>query len=185
MLVAGPQDRAVLLPAISTATLFADRIRAFAATAPAAVSTAWPLANDAYLLPFEVGFPMLVKEIFFQTGTLPGTANFDLGIYDEGFARIISLGATACVNTTDAIMPAGGGDIADVTLTRGRYYIAMSAAAITITVRAVAPANGLVRAMGVVKMAAAYPLPPTITPVSMGTTAFMPVMGIATVTNLL
>jgi len=159
-------------------------MRAFS-TAVTPVSTAWPLANDAYLIPFEISVPTRVVEIFFIAGTTPGTANYDLGIYDDQFAKIVSLGATAAVNTTDAVLPVGGGDIADVTLARGRYYMAMSAAAITITARASVNANGFMRSIGMFKMATAYPLPATITPASMGTTNLMPVMGIATVTNLL
>ncbi len=184
MLVAGPLDSVTQLTTITSGALMGPRIRTFSATV-FPNSAAWPAANDAYLIPFEIGFPVYVKEIFFISGTTPGTANFDLGIYDDKFARIVSLGATAATNTTDALQPAGGGDIADVALAAGRYYMAMSAAATTITARAAVNANGFLRALGMFKMAAAHPLPATITAASMGTTAFMPTIGISTVTNLL
>lgn len=169
----------------TTAVLTADRIRAFHASVVPA-STAWPSANAAYLIPFQVSTPVTFAEMFFTSGTTPGTANFDLGIYDEAFARIVSLGATACVNTSDAVQPAGGGAFAaPVTLTRGRYYAAMSAAATSITVRAAVNSNNFCRALGMQTMAAAHPLPSTITPASMGSTNFIPTIGMATITNIL
>lgn len=148
-------------------------------------STAWPAANEAYLVPFYVAVPERIVEMFFTAGSGPGTTNFDLGIYRDDFTRIVSLGATAAVNTTDAILPVGGGDIPDVTLTSGRYYMAMSSAAITLTVRASTQGNGFMRAIGMKKMAAAHPLPATITPASMGATAFMPIICMTTLTNIL
>lgn len=167
----------------TTGTLFGSRFRTFhGAVAPA--STAWPVANTAFAIPFEISTPLPIAEIFFMAGTSPGTANYDLGIYNDAFQLIKSLGATAAVNTTDAILPVGGGTFA-LTLPRGRYFVAMSAAAITVTVRAAVNGNDFMRALGMFKMATAHPLPATFTPASMGTTAFMPTIGLATVTNIL
>jgi hypothetical protein len=156
----------------------------FAAVTP--ISTAWTTANDAILIPFRVSSPVTFAETFFITGTTPGTANFDLGIYGEDFTRIASLGATACVNTTDAVMPAGGGAFSTpVTLTRGRYYMAMSAAATSITVRAETYSNSVCRAIGMQKMASAHPLPATITPASVANPQIIPMIALTTITNIL
>lgn len=148
-------------------------------------STAWPSANAAFLVPFVVSTPTTFVEMFFVTGTTPGTTNYDLGLYRDDFTRIASLGATAAANTTDTLLPVGGGSIGTVTLPRGRYYMAMSSAATTLTVRALAPTNQLCRALGMFQMAAAHPLPATITPASMGATTFIPTIGLATVPNVL
>lgn len=166
-------------PAWTSATIHGGKTRAFHVAA-VPLSVAWPVNNDAYLIPFYVSVPTTFVEMFFFSGTTPGTANFDLGIYRDDFTRIVSLGATAAVNTTDAIQPVGGGNIADTTLPRGRYYMAMSAAATSITARAAANSNDFLRALGMKKMATAHPLPATVTPASMGTTAFMPQLGMTT-----
>lgn len=148
-------------------------------------SAAWPQANRAYLVPFYLSGPFLAQEIFFVSGTTPGTANFDLGVYRDDFTRIVSLGATAAVNTTDIPQPSGGGDIQDTLLQAGRYYLAMSAAATTITVRAAAPTNSFLRALGMAQMDTAHPLPATITPASVGASTFMPNLFLAGITNVL
>lgn len=183
-LVAGVKDSTN--PAIITCqSVYGGKFRVFSTASAAPASTAWPANNRAYLIPFYLTSPALVVEMFFQAGTGPGTANFDLGIYRDDFTKIVSLGATASVNTTDAILPAGGGDIADTALAAGRYYMAMSAAATTITARAAVNANGIMRALGVQMMDTAHPLPPTVTPVTVGTSAFMPTIGVALITNVL
>jgi hypothetical protein len=171
-------------PAWTTSSMIGAKNRVFGAGS-APVSTAWPTANTAILVPFAVAVPTTFAEIFFQAGTTPGTTNYDLGLYRDDFTRIASLGSTAAVSTTDAILPAGGGAFsAPVTLTRGRYYIAMNSAATSLTVRGVTYANSIARALGCISMAVgAVALPATITPAQASTV--IPVIGITTVTNIL
>jgi len=185
-LTAGVRPDANRGPAWSTQTIIGVRGRTFQVAA-ATASTAWPVANTAFALPFLVSAPITFAEMFWFSGTTPGTANIDLGIYREDFTLLDSIGATAAVNTTDIIQPVGGKALSKgpLTLTRGRYYMAMSAAAVTITTRAQVQANGWVRALGMQKMATAHPLPATFIPASMGTTAFIPWIGMTTITNLL
>lgn len=170
---------------ISCHGLLGAKLRGFhGTTAPA--SGAWPTANTAYLVPFVVAYSTTIQEMFFVSGTTPGTANFDLGIYREDFTLIASLGATAAVNTTDVIQPVGGGAFASaVKLTRGRYYMAMSAAATTITTRCHVSSNDFMSALGLQQMASAHPLPATVTPASMAGTAFLPLFGVLLVDNVL
>lgn len=150
------------------------------------LSVAWPTANQAFYIPFTVSQTTTIPEVFFVAGTGPGTTNFDIGIYRDDFTLIRALGATASVNTTDAILPAGGGALsAPAVLDRGRYYMAMSSAATTLTCRAGVWGNQWMRAIGMQTQASAHPLPATATPASMGTTAFMPMIGLATITNIL
>lgn|SRR4051812_37549963 len=145
------------------------------------VSTAWPTNGQAFLLPFAVAGPVTIRELFFKAGTTPGTSNYDVGIYDETFRLLASLGATAAVNTTDAILPVGGGALAaPLGLQRGRYYLGMSAAATTLTVQAFVWSNQTARAFGLQQMASGHPLPTTFTPASYGTTTFVPLIGMTT-----
>ena len=148
-------------------------------------SVAWPANNDAYVIPFQVATSVTFTRMFFMAGTSPGTANFDLGIYRDDFTLVASLGATAAVNTTSGIQPLGGGAFTTApTLTRGRYYLAMSAAATTITVRAGANANQVQRAIGMFKMASAHPLPNPFVPASMGATTLVPLLGAMTISSV-
>lgn len=171
-------------PVWTTASIFGMRLRFI--TPAASASTAWPTANTAILMPFTVISPVTFIELFFVAGTTPGTTQYDLGIYRDDFTRIVSMGATAAVSTTDAILPAGGGPIPATTLGSGRYYLAMNSAATTLTVRAHAGANGVARALGFVSSAVgAVALPASITPASMGTLTLMPLLGMASVNNVL
>jgi len=147
-------------------------------------STAWPANNDAYAIPFRLSVPVAFVGCFFMAGTSPGTTTYDLGIYRDDFTLITSLGSTAAVNTTSAVLPVGAGTFTTpVTLARGRYFMAMSSAATTLTAAAIAPTNQILRALGMFKMATAHPLPSTFVPASMGATTFMPLMGLTTTAN--
>lgn len=171
-------------PAWTTSSMIGSKNRHWGTAGPSA-SVAWPTANTAILIPFTVSVPVTFAEIFFQAGTTPGTTNYDLGLYRDDFTRIASLGSTAAVSTTDAILPVGGGAFAaPVTLPRGRYYIAMNSAATTLTVRAITSGNSIPRAMGCLSMAVgAVALPATITPAQALT--IIPTLGITTITNIL
>lgn len=171
-------------PALSTTTALFLKARLIF-TAQTSASTAWPTAGTAYLIPMELPQPYAFTEAFWISGTSPGTANVDVGVYDENFSLITSIGATASVNSTGALQPAGGKALSPVaTLGRGRYYLAMSAAATTITTHSYTYTAALLRAMGVLQMASAHPLPATVTPAAMSATS-VPLFGVASVTNLL
>lgn len=170
-------------PSWTTLSMIGSKMRTFGNGAIPA-STAWPTANTAILVPFTVQTPVTFPEVFFQAGTTPGTTNYDLGIYRDDFTLIRALGATAAVSTTDAVLPVGGGAFAaPVTLARGRYYLAMSSAATTLTVRGISPGNSITRAAGCLSMTAAHPLPATITPAQ--AVALIPNIGLTTITNIL
>jgi hypothetical protein len=178
-----PQD--LMGPVITSA--IALGLRALIATNTASTIVSWPSANAAYLIPFNLEGPMTFAEMFWLSGTSPGTTNLDLGIYREDFTRVSSTGAIAAVNTSGIIQPAGGASLSPgpVTIGRGRYYLAMSSASALLSVRAHQPANHVCRALGMVTMASAHPLPSTITPASMGSTSFIPDIGAASITNIL
>lgn len=179
-----PAD-AVRGPVWSTSSVLGSKNRAFGQPTSAPTSTTWPTANTAILVPFVVETPVTFAECFFQAGTTPGTTNYDLGIYRDDFTRITSLGSTAAVSTTDAYLPVGGGAFATpVTLTRGRYYMAMNSASTALTVRGITFTNAVTRAFGCLSMAVGtVALPTTITPAQ--ATAVIPTIGLTTITNIL
>lgn len=78
----------------------------------------WPAANRALYVPVIVETTVTA----FQMGIIVGVSsgNIDVGIYDEKFARVVSMGSTA-------VAAAGfqAFDIADTVLIPGVYYLAM------------------------------------------------------------
>lgn len=78
----------------------------------------WPAANRALYFPVVVQQTVTVYQMSFIVGVQSG--NYDIGIYDEARARLVSVGSTA--------VPAAGFapvDITNTTLTPGVYYLAM------------------------------------------------------------
>jgi len=84
-------------------------------------SAAWPTANKAIFIPFPVFYPITVYKMFVENGTTL-SGSIDVGIYDRGGARKISIGATA-QSGTSAIQEF---NITDTTLNPGLYYLAIA-----------------------------------------------------------
>lgn len=167
-------------PVFTTTSILGAKVR-HVGTSTVPASAAWPTNNQAFLIPFPVAGPVTIAELFFKAGTTPGTTNYDLGIYDENFKLLASLGATAAVNTTDAVLPVGGGALAaPLGLQRGRYYLGMSSASTALTVQGFVWTNQTARAFGLQQMATAHPLPATFTPASYSTQTFVPLVGMTT-----
>lgn len=134
-------------------------------------SAAFPAANDAIFVPVHIKQATLIKRLFCSNG---GTAsgNVDVGIYTEDGARIVSSGSTAQAGTT---VPQFF-DITDFILGPGRYYFAVAMDNGTGTLfRANITALRL-SAIGMAKMATAFPLPATATLATV-TAAFLPLIG--------
>lgn len=126
-----------------------------------ALSTAWPVANTAYFIPFRLRQRSVFKQIVVGGGSTAG-GNFDVGIYDLFGNRIVSSGSTAKVTSGESIA-----NITDTTLGRGVYYMAM-AADITTNYIAISPFNiSILKLCGIKELTSAFPLPATVTLVTL------------------
>lgn len=134
----------------------------------------WPTSNLAILVPFVVSYPTLVRSIVVNIGASSG--NLDAGIYDADFTKVVSLGSTASPGTGVREFTA----LTDTTLMPGLYYMALAADNTTITFNRGAPLAQIVQAAGAVQMAAAFPLPTTITPAA--ASAYLPLIRLNTST---
>lgn len=136
-------------------------------------------ANLATLFPFLLpGDRTITKMAVFNSTAVSG--NFDVGIYDEQFNRVVSSGSTAQTGTT-AIQVV---DIADTFMKAGTYYLAFVADNITgLYNRTTGISAPILRTVGVVQMATAFVLPTTITPAS-ATTTFLPALSAHFVTTV-
>lgn len=84
-------------------------------------SAAWPSANLAIFVPFLVHTQIIAVKMFTSNGAT-ASGNIDIGIYDSGQNRLVSMGSTA-QSGTSAIQTF---DIADTLLEPGVYYMALS-----------------------------------------------------------
>lgn len=127
------------------------------------------VTNDARLSPIYLPYGVLVtKLVWCQTGQ--GTGNIDIGIYDETFNRVVSLGSTAT--------PAAGvieSDIADTYLSPGLYWtaFAVSVGNSSSQMGWTAIDSNQTRGMSVLQVSSAFPLPTSLTPSTYSTTSHM------------
>lgn len=114
-------------------------------------STAWPASNRAIYLPFTLDTPYKVQKIAWINGATIG-ANVDVGIFERDGVRLGSLGAVAqgAINTYQV------GDITDIDLDPGVYFMGMVLSLNTGTVSATASLGApLLRGCGVQQQALA------------------------------
>lgn len=130
-------------------------------------------ASTAFLYPLTIPERILVYKLFWAIAVTVASSTIDVGIYTEDYARIISTGSTAAV-AGPALQEV---DVADTVLDRGHYYLAVAGG--TTPPNLYRSAMGTIQAAhGVARMAAAFPLPATVTPVS-AINAFISVVGLA------
>lgn len=146
---------------ISTYSPLSCGVELAAGAAGAPASTAHSTANRAYLIPFYLPAPATAMKIWISNGAAV-SGNLDLGIYDENYARLVSLGSTAQAGTATAQV----GDITDTFLQAGAYYMAYALDNTTgCFIRSQATTlNGTEPITGLVTMNTAFPLPATVTP---------------------
>lgn len=121
-------------------------------------SSAWGTANLALFMPFLLP----TQETLYQLGWLNGatvSGNVDAGIYDRDFAKVVTTGSTAQSGTSVGQLV----DIADTVLPPGLYYAAIAADNVIATLQQFTVLAALMRACGMGQMAAAFPLPATLT----------------------
>jgi hypothetical protein len=143
-------------PMVVTGPMSRDSVAIGISTSPA--STAWPTANTAVYIPFRVFAPFLVAQIAWANGSAV-SGNIDAGIYDAVGTRLVSAGSTvqsgaAAVQTVD---------ITDTWIGPGLFYLALALDNTTGTITGQAAGLQRLRAIGLVEMASAFPLPATAT----------------------
>jgi hypothetical protein len=132
-------------------------------------------ASIANLIPLYITEYQSSVSFFIVNGaTIAG--NIDLGLYDSAFGKIVTTGSTAQAGVS---IPQS---IALVTKLRpGRYYWAWSSNSATASFQSLGTSSSLARAAGCLQMAAAFPLPTTITPAALadGVVYHLPLGGIS------
>lgn len=148
------------------------QIAALAMAAP--TSTIWPAANQALYVPFVVDKTATIVKGFWYNGAAV-SGNVDLAVYNESYVRQVSIGSTA-QSGTSAIQEV---NIADTSLTPGRYYLALACDNTTAEfIRVDISTVQLAKALGIAEQASAFALPSTATPI-VPTYARIPVFGVS------
>lgn len=75
--------------------------------------------NQAVYMPVVIFKEFVVSKLAVYPSLGPA-GNVDIGVYDEGGARLVSTGSTAVVATGQLLV-----DVADTTLAPGRYFLAV------------------------------------------------------------
>jgi hypothetical protein len=144
-------------------------LAAVAAAAPA--STAWPSANRAILTPMRLPEIVTVTKLYWYNGaTVSG--NVDCGIYTADGRLVVSTGSTAQAGTSAGQEV----NITDTQIGPGIYYLALALSSATGTIFRTAPTLAFLKAMGLLQIASAVPLPASATLAAMAT-AYVPVVG--------
>ena len=135
-------------------------------------AAAWPTANKAYYIPVSIYSPVTIVKMFVVNGAT-ASGNIDVGIYDAGGARLVSIGTTA-QSGTSAIQEF---NITDTTLSPGLYYLACAMDNTTGTVEVWNPSIAIARSLGIVEQTTAFALPATATFAALSGTFRVPFIG--------
>lgn len=138
-------------------------------------SAVWPGTNSAYLVPFAMRSPYLVRRVWWANGSGTITGNVDVGIYTLSGTLLVSSGATAQANASVIQSVALG---TPFLLGPGSYYMAMSSSSATATFFHFAPSTISLQQLGVAQAGTANPLPATVTFATI-TSNHLPLFGIA------
>lgn len=139
------------------------------------VTGAWPTANRAIFVPFEVESPRTATQMVTYNGTT-ASGNLDAGIYDINGNRLRSTGSTAQAGTAALQVI----NITDLLLTPGLYF--MSLVLDNTTGGFVRNASALLmhmEASGLRHMASAFPLPDPAT-YAVPNSVYFPAFGVTT-----
>lgn len=138
----------------------------------------WIAVGVAVFVPFWVPEPITVTKMFWANGSAVA-GNIDAGIYDTAGTLLTSIGTTpqATISVTQTV------DVADVTLARDTYYMAMvsDTSGVTQKVLASLPVAGILQSFGLLEQAGiTLPLSTGASPATFAkyTRAFIPLFGL-------
>lgn len=125
------------------------------------LTTNWPAANRAIMVPIVVPWRCRVRQFAVFNGSVVAATNNDVGLLSKDLTLIKASGATAMAGASVIQYF----NVTDFDIEAGRYYLAGSLNTGTGRVRGYAPNFGVSmgRALGVLEMASAHPLPAVLT----------------------
>jgi len=146
-----------------------------------ATNQTWTVANVASYIPVRVTHPVMARKLVWKVGSNTPAGNYDVGLYDATGLRLASSGSTAMPAANTVVSY----DMGDLWLEQQIVYFALvlsSGASGFFYGYLVSALHGM-RACGLVKQAAALPLPATATFEAITATVLMPLHAIQTRTQ--
>jgi hypothetical protein len=119
---------------------------------------AWPSANLAIYIPIGLPRRVIVRTLYFASGTT-GTGNVAMGLYLPSGVAVV--GPATAAKGTSAIVQVI--DVTDAAVGPGLYYLGLSCSNATDTFYRSASSAPLPAAGGILVETSAYPLPSTAT----------------------
>lgn len=138
-------------------------------------SVAWPAANRGIFVPFSLHAPYWCRMVWWANGAT-ANGNIDCGVYAVGTSHLLSAGSTAQAGTTSVQSVVLG---TPVLLMPGSYYMALSASATTVTMRASNSSLQNQIGVGMAQQATVLPLPTTVFAPATMANAYLPLFGIS------
>jgi hypothetical protein len=163
------------MPCISTLSINSLGQARMSQSGATPASAAWPVANTAYFFPFTVADTVTFTRAHWYNGAT-AAGNVDCGIYSETGTRLASTGAIA-QGTINVVQTTAF--TASVSLTPGRYYMALSFSLATGTIFG-GGASLLHKIGGAYTQASAHPLPATATFATWTSTSLIPMFAVST-----
>lgn len=146
----------------------------FHASTPA--SAAWSTANRGFFFPFYAYNDFVLTQFFLVNGAT-ATANVSLGLYRDSDLSLVVGTASTAQSGASAIQFL---DVTDTDVAgAARYYCGLALSATTGTVFRTGSGSDVNREMGCTEMAAALPMPATLTLTACSMTGF-PLFGFTT-----
>lgn len=131
----------------------------------------FPASNRAIAIPFTNTESITVVKMWALNGGVV-SGNIDIGIYDEDFAKVVTIGSTAQAGVS--IIQEF--NIADTVLAAGRYYMVVAMDNTTGELARYSTGVENQKSLGLFQMASAFALPTTLTPADVAS-AYVPVIG--------
>jgi hypothetical protein len=143
-------------------------------------SNAWPTANKAFFIPFTIGATRRYRNIFWMNGTAV-KGNVDTGIYDATGAKLVSTGSIAAAGISSIQSVS-----IDITLSAGRYWLAMAEDTATSTgfISTTSILLPFAKTIGMRVLTTAMPLPASASSWVSVDTAFLPFIAITELTTV-
>jgi hypothetical protein len=132
---------------------------------------AWPSANLAIYVPVRVPSPVIVRKLWYASGST-STGNVDMGLFDGSGVALVSATNAAKVSTDEQVF-----DVTDTWIGPGTYWIGLASDSATDTFIRSSSAAPFAASAGIYTQSSAYPLPSTATYTVDQTLALIPVVG--------
>lgn len=156
--------------------------RAGAAAVPA--SATFPAVNRAYYFPFVTYQPCTIRRFWWLNGTVAGTDNVQVGVYNDAAAGPGTAVLRGTSTTASGVSVMQFDDVTDTALPAGMYWLALWCSGTTTTITRYNPSAVHARAFeGYLESSLSGGLPATATPATANAATWVGIFGFSTIAS--